>query len=124
MSASQPYAGLGSRIVAFALDYIIIAGYLFIVIAVGVAGRTFVPSMTQTLFATPVSGQLAGFLSVTLPISLYFIFLESSDWQATWGKRRRGLRVTQAGGVQLSFPHALSRTVLKFMPWELAHTCI
>ncbi len=34
------------------------------------------------------------------------------------------LKVIDAQGNQLSLVHALARNLLKFVPWELAHTCI
>jgi len=35
-----------------------------------------------------------------------------------------GLRVIRTDGARLSKTRALSRTVLKFIPWELTHTLI
>jgi uncharacterized RDD family membrane protein YckC len=63
-------------------------------------------------------------LLITLPVTLYFALGESSTWQATWGKRRQRLTVIGLTGARLSRTQALVRTVLKFIPWELAHTCI
>ncbi|MBN1373490.1 MAG: RDD family protein [Anaerolineaceae bacterium] len=118
------YAKLTARMIAFALDYIFIAGYLIFVVAIGVALNTFFPAVTNRLFSNPLSGQMTGFLILTLPVSLYFVLFESSAEQATWGKRKRGLQVTRTDGSRLSFLRAASRTLLKFIPWELAHTCI
>lgn len=61
---------------------------------------------------------------VTLPVTLYFASLESSSWQATWGKRTMGLRVVRTDGARLSKTRALTRIALKFIPWELTHTLI
>lgn len=108
------------RVTAFAFDYIIIVGYLIFVVAVGGVVNALFPEV----FANPLSGQIAGFLIVTLPVSLYFILFESSAWQATWGKRRKGLQVTGTDDVRLTILRAGSRTLLKFIPWELAHICI
>jgi uncharacterized RDD family membrane protein YckC len=121
---SQSYAGLWVRVFAFAFDYLVIALYLGVVIALSLAANAAFPNLMQSLFGHPVSGQLTGFFAVTLPISLYFALLESSSWQATWGKRRQRLKVIGTNGERLSRVRALSRTALKFIPWELAHTCI
>ena len=118
------FAGLRLRVVAFVFDYIVIALYLIMVVIVGVAIRAGLPALSQTLFGNPLSGQTAGFFLITLPVSLYFALLESSTWQATWGKRRQHLQVIGPTGDQLSRSRALARTLLKFVPWELAHTCI
>jgi uncharacterized RDD family membrane protein YckC len=121
---NDSYAGLWPRTKAFALDYLIIVGYLLFLVALGLAVNLTYPTITQTLFGNPISGQLTGFLVVTLPVTLYFALLESSAWQATWGKRKLGLRVIRTDGARLSFLRALARTGVKFIPWELAHTCI
>ena len=118
------YASLGIRIVAFSLDYIVIAGYLFFIVALSLLSNVYFPSILQKLFANSFSGQISGFLIITLPVSLYFILFESSTWQATWGKRRKKIQVVRTDGVQVTILRASSRTLLKFIPWELAHTCI
>ena len=119
-----PSAGFGVRVTAFVFDYLIIAGYLILVVAAGSILNALFPIIQRELFGNPLSGQITGFLIVTFPISLYFILFESSGWQATWGKRRLGLRVTRTDGTRLTVLRAGSRTLLKFIPWELAHTCI
>ena len=124
LTIKHSYARLGVRVIAFALDYIIIAGYLLFVVAVGIVVNTYFPTVAHELFSNPLSGQITGFLILTLPVSLYFILFESSAWQATWGKRKKGLQVTRTDGTRLTFLRAGSRTLLKFIPWELAHTCI
>ena len=118
------YAGLRVRVTAFAFDYIIIAGYLILIVAFGLLVNLFLPPFAHKLFGNPLSGEITGFLIITLPVSLYFILCESSAWQATWGKHRKGIQVTSTDGKRLTFLRACSRTLLKFIPWELAHACI
>lgn len=118
------YAGLWARLTAFALDYILIAGYLICVVALSSVINTLLPTILPRAFANPLSGQITGFFLVTLPVTLYFALLEASAWQATWGKRRKGLRIIRRDGSRPSYTRAIGRTVLKFIPWELAHTCI
>ena len=123
-SASRRYAGLWKRALAFALDYILIAVYLGLLVGLGLAANRAAPSLTQALFGNPLSGQLTGFSLITLPVTLYFALFEASAWQATWGERRLHLRVVGPAGERLSVARSLGRTALKFIPWELAHTCI
>ncbi len=118
------YAGLWPRSLAFAVDYLVIAAWLALVTAAGAVVNRVAPTITATLFSRPLSGQVAAFLLVTLPVTLYFALLEASPWQASWGKRKLHLRVTTVGGTRLSRARALTRTALKFVPWELAHTCV
>lgn len=118
------YAGLWVRILAFALDYLLIALYLLVVVAVGLGVNRFWPTISERLFANPLSGHLVSFVLVTLPVGLYFALSEASSRQATWGKRRMGLQVVRSDGTRLHLSRSLARTALKFVPWELAHTCI
>jgi uncharacterized RDD family membrane protein YckC len=117
-------ASLWQRVKAFAFDYLLIAGYLILIVGLGVGVNVTLPRVSQTLFANRVSGQVISFLLVTLPVILYYALLESSPQQATWGKRKIGLRVIETEGARLKFLHALARTLLKFVPWELSHTLI
>jgi len=118
------YAGLAARIVAFVWDYIILAAYLLVVFAISLGVNAVFPDALAPLLSSALSSQAVGFLLVTLPVTLYFAICESSPWQATWGKRRRGLKVISSGGGRIRFTRALARTLFKFIPWELAHFLI
>lgn len=63
-------------------------------------------------------------LTVSLPIWLYFSGYESSPWQATLGKRWLRIRVSSVDGRPLSFVRAFTRTILKLLPFEIAHICV
>jgi uncharacterized RDD family membrane protein YckC len=121
---AQSYAGLLPRLLAFALDYLILGGYLLLLLWVGVTLIGIFPGFSERVSANPLLGQLLGFVTVTLPVSLYFALSEASPRQSTWGKRRMHLQVVDTAGSRLSVARALLRTALKFIPWELAHTCI
>jgi len=69
---------------------------------------------------TPVSGQLLGFFSLTLPVFFYFFLSERSKSGATIGKRVVKIRVFNMGSN--SNNSFLLRNILKFLPWEIAHT--
>jgi uncharacterized RDD family membrane protein YckC len=118
-------AGLWPRIKAFAVDYLFIAAYL-IALTGAVAGLRLTPLRRTfaTVYGNPYSAQLADALLFDAPVTLYFALFEASHWQATPGKRRIGLRVVTNSGARLSLPRALARIVLKFLPWEIAHTSI
>lgn len=116
-------ASLPRRLVAFGVDYLVIAVYIVALwlISTGVAALGLVPAGA---FADPVRGQLIGFGLLTLPVVLYFALWEGSSRGATPGKRAAGLRVVAAGGAQLPWGRSLLRSALKFVPWELAHACL
>jgi uncharacterized RDD family membrane protein YckC len=119
------FANVRQRIGAFLLDYLIIAAYLVLLVIIGV-GLGFGPlrGVFRAMFADPNSSEFSAFLLLVLPVVLYFALLECSPWQATWGKRKMGLRVTDTHGVRISFPRSLVRSLLKFVPWELTHACL
>jgi uncharacterized RDD family membrane protein YckC len=117
------YAGFWRRAGAFALDTLIISGYLLGLTLLSSLVNRFV-DMNQLLFADRIRAQLVAFLLVTLPVTLYFALSESSPRQATWGKQKLQLRVVGRNHDRLSFWRALGRTILKFIPWELSHTLI
>ena len=119
----KPPAGFWKRTSAFALDYILILGYLLGLVAVSwVAGTWFNPN--QGLFADRIRAQLVAFLLVTLPVTLYFAFFESSARQGTWGKQRLKIKVADRFGKRVTLWRAFGRTLLKFVPWEISHTLI
>jgi uncharacterized RDD family membrane protein YckC len=117
------YAGFWQRAKAFALDYVIILVYLVAITLSGLLLNS-LTSVNQWFFSDRVRAQLTGFLLLTLPISLYFAISESSFRQATWGKSKVGLKVTDDNAKRISLGRSLARTALKFIPWELSHTLI
>ena len=113
------------RLLAFALDYIIISVYLAVLVGVSLAlARTAAGPGFRALFSDPNSAELTAFLLLVLPVLLYFAIFEASPWQATWGKRVVGLRVVTTTGERVGFARALWRNALKLIPWELTHACL
>ena len=113
------------RIAAFGLDYLVIAGYL-IVLAVFGTLLVFSPlnDRFQAFVSTPLRMDLFAFVTAVLPVILYFTLSESSPGGATWGKRRMGLRVVDLNGEKLTLGRALARSLVKFLPWQIAHTAL
>ena len=123
--AAQRHAGLRPRLLAFALDYLLIAAYATMLAAVTFAAAASpLRSSLAVLLATPASRDAVAFVTIVLPVILYFALQEGSARQGTWGKRKLGLRVTALGGGQLPLARALVRAIVKFLPWQIAHTCL
>jgi len=106
------------RILAYLVDYVLLfsvlvplQGILYLV------GRGF----PYRLLRTGAQIELWVFLSISLPVWLYFALAESSSRQATLGKRLLGLRVTNLHGDRIGFGRAILRTIIKLIPWELTH---
>jgi uncharacterized RDD family membrane protein YckC len=125
MGLAADVPSFGRRAAAFALDYLLIVAYLA---ALGVVGSvlTFGPARDQwqQLVSTPGRMDLVAFSTAVLPVILYFTLLEGSARGATWGKWRMRLRVVRVGGGRLGRRRAFVRAGLKFVPWQLAHTCL
>lgn len=59
--------------------------------------------------------------TVSLPVYLYFALLESGRRRATLGKRLARIEVVGDDGAPIRFPRAFLRTLVKLIPWEVAH---
>ncbi len=120
-----PPATPWKRLLAFLLDYLVISVYIvtLTVVSMLILRSGAGPALTG-LFANPVRADLFAFLSLVLPVILYFAILESGPRQATWGKQRMRLCVTDEQGVRLTLPRALLRSVVKFLPWQIAHSSL
>lgn len=122
---SNPYAGFRLRATAFLIDYLVIAVYILLLTgAVFVLLRSFPAVRPVALLSNPFISDLLTFLTLVLPVILYFALFESSSRRATPGKQRMGLQVMDGKGGTLGKGRALFRSFVKFLPWQLAHTCI
>jgi uncharacterized RDD family membrane protein YckC len=111
------------RLSAYLLDWLVFLVYVALLLA---AARLLLPAFGIDLFRwrpNPVSGQLLGLSTLTIPVLLYFAGFEASRWQATPGKRLMHLRVA-ANGSRASLPRTLARAGIKLLPWEISHTIL
>ncbi|MGM9921033.1 MAG: RDD family protein, partial [Bhargavaea sp.] len=107
-------AGFFLRLKAFLFDYLLILAYMLVL---AVFSMFIIPSIQQLFTGSPASAQLAGFLMITLPVSLYFTLADSRIGGGSFGKRITGIRVMDLDGRPLSVLHSAVRTALKFVPW-------
>jgi uncharacterized RDD family membrane protein YckC len=110
-----------TRIIAFLWDYIIILGYIILLIGASFLVR---PLMIPLFTTNPYLAEITGFMFITLPVYLYFAICEGSKAHATWGKRKMGIVVTGIYGQPIELGSSFFRSALKFVPWELAHFTI
>ena len=120
------FARVWRRIAAFLLDYLFIAAYIALLIAISV-GLGFSPLRNgfRAMFANPNSSELSAFLCYSWLRS--FFTLRSAS--ALRGKRPGvnggwGCASSDTHGARLSLPRSLLRSLLKFVPWELTHACL
>lgn len=116
-------AGFRPRAVAAVIDFLLIAAYALLLF--GLATIVIQTTDLEEGLDSPLTHDLLAFVTLILPVILYFTLQESSARQATFGKRRAGLQVVSAAaGGRLSLPRALLRSALKFLPWQMAHTAV
>ncbi|MEQ8767115.1 MAG: RDD family protein [Planctomycetota bacterium] len=77
--------------------------------------------ITDAWFHSGWNTELYTLLTISLPVWMYFALFES--WRgATPGKRLSRIRVLDVwSGEGIGFGRALLRTLVKLLPWELAH---
>ncbi len=114
------------RVAAFAIDYAVIAAYIGLLTGAGFASRALLHQQLglPRTDSEKIHDHAVAFLTLTLPVALYFALSEASRSQATFGKRARRLRVTTTDGQRVPLGRSLVRSAVKFAPWELAHTAI
>ncbi len=119
------FAGLKPRLLAFGHDYLVILGIIFVVSLVGsfIAFGPFQDRVTEEL-TTPIARDALAFVALILPVILYFATQESSVAQGTWGKRKVRVRVQTLAGERMNFGRSFIRSAVKFLPWQIAHTCL
>lgn len=117
------YAPIFRRIVAYLIDCVLV----FVVFVTALQFVILIP-IRNLLFNSDIwfrSGwntEIYTLLTISLPIWLYFIFCEFSPWQATVGKHLLKMRTLDiATNQKVSLKQAIVRTVIKLLPWELAH---
>ncbi|MFK3677334.1 RDD family protein [Microbacterium sp. NPDC090218] len=115
----------GVRLLALLVDYAVILGWMALLALVTVILSAITGEMFNWLELGTAGAQLLGFLLLVLPVGVYLFLGESSSQQATLGKRALGLRVVDArSGDRPSRPRILVRTVVKLLPWEIAHFAV
>ena len=126
VSNNIQYAGFAKRLKAFMFDYLIICGYILLLIAATLAVIKIAGLMGLSLRwpENPLEADLIAFVTLVLPLILYFTLQESSPKQATWGKRKAGIRVVNVNGGRLTRRQAFVRSVVKLIPWQIAHTSL
>jgi uncharacterized RDD family membrane protein YckC len=112
------YAGFWERVLAFVIDNVII-GVAIVVIVIPLLFLTGLGPVLSRMAQDEDLGDAGFFLIIgmflvaatasVLVTWLYHAFMESSEWQATIGKRAMGLVVTDIAGQRVSFGRSTGR---------------
>lgn len=104
------------RFLAFMIDWLIIVLYACTLFGIMIVLASQGLVMLGPMY--PLKGQLVAFLTLTLPVVLYYVIMECSTRHASIGKRIMKIRVSGSTG------SIVLRNVIKFLPWEFAHAGI
>lgn len=77
--------------------------------------------ITDTWFQSSTNMQLYVLTTISLPVWIYFTYFDSEKSKGTFGKRALKLEVKNNQYQNISVGKALLRTILKLLPWEIAH---
>ena len=105
------------RLAAFGIDWVLISvwgGVVFAVVMLVTGGSPQKPP-------GPWIAQGEAFLVMTLPVLIYFSWMESSRCEGTFGKRWLRLRVQRPDHSRVGIARSIARNGLKFLPWEMGH---
>lgn len=112
------YGGFWIRVVAYIIDAILLGVAMYILQTVtGInMGMSYSANLGDMGAAggTNASSPLGSLLSIVIGVA-YFAGLESSNWQATVGKKALGLVVTDTSGNRISFLRAVGRYFAKIL---------
>lgn len=119
-------ASITKRLKAFGFDYLFICVYIILLagLSMGIIQIGGYLGYSLSWPDNPFLADLIAFLTLVLPVMLYFTLQESSSAQATWGKRKAGIRVVDENNTRLKPIHAFVRSLVKLIPWQIAHTCL
>lgn len=105
------YAGFWKRVAAYILDQVIFTfAFYVLMFALGFG----VAAAAGNGLSKETEDVASALLAVAFSLGLYlfyFVYLESSSWQATPGKKACGIKVTDLNGNRISFWRSLGRNL-------------
>jgi uncharacterized RDD family membrane protein YckC len=113
------------RIRALAVDYLVNLAWMAILGVLSLMMYLLMDGYPDFLGSLGSAGsQLLFFVLLTLPVGVYLYLTESGSRHATCGKAVSSLTVIDVNGDAPSHKQASTRTVVKLLPWEVAHSFI
>ena len=110
------------RAIAYFVDCIIVFSIIMLVLQWAIFSQfRDVIGITDAWFRSSWNMQLYVLLSISIPVWLYFAYFDSKHSKGSFGKRLFKLSVKDNSGGGISFSKSLFRSILKLLPWEIAH---
>jgi uncharacterized RDD family membrane protein YckC len=113
---------LKKRLLSLAIDFSMIVAYVLLLFGFTTLIYRFVFEGTPKFDI--FTAHLIGFLTLILPVLIYFISSELGVSSNTLGKRIVGLKVVSMDNQKLTVNQVVLRNVVKFLPWEYAHILV
>lgn len=108
------------RILAFVIDYLILIVYAGVLFFVSYKVNDCWP-FWHFLADSQLLSHAVSFITMTIPLVIYFVLLECGQHTGTYGKRLLGIKVLSRTGEVAKYKQIVIRNAIKFTPWELAH---
>ena len=110
------------RTAAYLIDCTLCFSVIMLVVQWGVLSHTrHVIGITDAWFQNSRNMSLYVLLSISIPVWGYFTYFDSCKSRDSLGKRLLNLSVVDLQGNRLKLRKSFIRTLLKLLPWELAH---
>jgi uncharacterized RDD family membrane protein YckC len=110
------------RSLAYFIDCIVAFASVMVIIQWGILSHIRIPiGITNEWLMTSINMQLYVLFSISIPVWAYFTWFDSRKSKGTFGKRVFKLSVRDNDKRQLSLGTSFLRTLLKLLPWEVAH---
>lgn len=77
--------------------------------------------ITDAWFQSSMNMQLYVLTTISIPVWMYFAYFDSKKSKGTFGKRLFKLKVKDNKNQKIKFGKSFLRTILKLLPWEIAH---
>ena len=106
----KSYGGFWKRVIAYLIDGLIIAAPITMIFGTVIPDVMTADNVQARPFAVTVPQ-----LVMIIASWIYFAGLESSEWQATIGKKILGMKVTDMAGQRINFVKATVRYLSKLL---------
>jgi len=123
-SSAFPYAGVMTRLAAYAVDCTLLFGGLLVWQGALYQVNPLLSMMRNGQQPTGRQIHTWVFATATLPFLLYFAVAQSSAHQATPGQRWLKLKVVAKDGTRVSLRQAVLRGAVMLIPFELNHAVL
>lgn len=111
------------RIVAYLLDCILCYLSVMVIIQWGILSNLREQlGITDKWFESSINLEIYVLLTISLPVWIYFLLMDSKIAKGSFGKRLMKLAVQEkTRDERVGIPKSLARTTLKLLPWEISH---